>query len=34
MILVTQELRDQLRANDLARREAIRRGEPPPTRCR
>lgn len=30
MILVTPELREQLRANDLARREAIRRGEPAP----
>lgn len=30
MILVTPELREQLCANDLARREAIRRGEPAP----
>jgi hypothetical protein len=30
MILVTPELREQLRTNDLARREAIRRGEPAP----
>jgi hypothetical protein len=30
MILVAPELREQLRTNDLARREAIRRGEPAP----
>lgn len=30
MILVTPELRDQLRANDSARCEALRRGEPAP----
>lgn len=30
MILVTPDLREQLRANDLARCEALRRGEPAP----
>jgi hypothetical protein len=30
MILVTPELREQLHANDLARREALRRGDPAP----
>ncbi|MCF8710514.1 DUF2958 domain-containing protein [Rhizorhapis sp. SPR117] len=30
MILVTPELREQLCANDLARREALRRGDPAP----
>lgn len=30
MILLTPQLRDQLRANDRARSEALRRGEPTP----
>ncbi len=30
MILLTPELRDQLRANDLGRCEALRRGDPAP----